>query len=407
MISYRKIASNTGGSSGVNYCLYAYNKKHKIFDNLINVFEDCYCISDSIIPFDEITGNCSANNAYTRKKAIKGMLNKLPIVPALMYLRQIYKAKRWMDKVSQTLAFSKNDYFVLHDMEAAISFCYLKNRIPFSVVYHQQGSLYSEWKSLNGGHSLLLKLFMEHVQRRVFSSADRIGFPSEGAKSTLSEMLKDQTEVHLINEKKSILYNGFDAVYGTEHTEFADRILARVPDNCIVFITVASLSHHKGVDRIPDFLAYLNERDIDFKWILIGDGVESDRISKKIQEKKIEANTIWEKRIIPHNDILKLFQHSHFYVLFHRVSIFDFSIIEAMSYGVVPVLSEIGGNKEMVQDGENGFLFHRRADYKKFLGGIDKQTYNALRRNCVEYQKKFDALTFLQRYADFVGYNME
>jgi glycosyltransferase involved in cell wall biosynthesis len=63
----------------------------------------------------------------------------------------------------------------------------------------------------------------------------------------------------------------------------------------------------------------------------------------------------FKKRFDNQDNIFALFQRADFYILMHRISVFDLAILQAMAYGCIPVLSDVEGNREFCGF-DNGIL---------------------------------------------------
>ncbi|WP_461246933.1 glycosyltransferase family 4 protein [Treponema sp. R6D11] len=77
----------------------------------------------------------------------------------------------------------------------------------------------------------------------------------------------------------------------------------------------------------------------------------------------------------------------------------NLALIEGMSYGVPAVVSDAGGNPELVQDGENGFICHRE-NIHAFYNNIkellqNSELYDKISANAKEvFEKRFTAKEF-------------
>ncbi len=84
---------------------------------------------------------------------------------------------------------------------------------------------------------------------------------------------------------------------------------------------------------------------------------------------------------------------------------FSYSVLEAMSYGLCVLGSDIGGIPEQIKDGETGFLFKRgdSEDFEKKLNYVIKNPGEIRRigRNASEYVKKnFSWKVIIRRYEE-------
>lgn len=118
----------------------------------------------------------------------------------------------------------------------------------------------------------------------------------------------------------------------------------------------------------------------------------------------MEKHVIHITEQLPNVDILNIFSKTDFYILAHRFSIFDFSTIEAMHLGNIPVLTEVGGNKEMITEG-NGFFIKEdmrqsAMEFLKWFCSIDVDEYR--QRNMEMAYRKFSEEVFLKNYQEII-----
>lgn len=353
IFSYRKCNGKTGGSGGVNYKLYLANAQYRIFENLYNCFQDVVIEPHSSIDIKDMVIPCNDENRI--KKKIKRAIKKIGFVNIFMYEKKLYYAGKWIREINKKYGFTQSDVYILQDIESAMAFYSLFSMKYTVIVYHQQGSLYAEWEAFNGVSSRIYHSYLTNILKKAFSFTDNIAFPSKGAKDSLlaSEPLLESI---ICNKHIDIVYNGFDKPQNIQRlSENIKERLDIISSNDKIFISVAQANYAKGVERIPLFIRKLKDRGMLCKWILVSNGEMNSEIEKKIEENELQDNVIWIKDYIAHSDILHLFSISDYYILFHRWSIFDFSTIEAMAYGNIPILTPVGGNLEVV-DKEAGFL---------------------------------------------------
>jgi glycosyltransferase involved in cell wall biosynthesis len=216
-----------------------------------------------------------------------------------------------------------------------------------SIVYQGQGSTYYRHTELkNNNQKMLGKFISDRIERSVFKSAKNVIFPSEGTKEALLE-----TNNHLAaifeDRDYNIVNNGIN-IQDLEDKEFKEfRDLNKMPEDINNFIlTVANINEAKGIERVPNVLTTLNSEEIDYHWVIIGDGCKSDKLKEEIDRLDISEKVTWFRKRYPREEILGLMQESDFFIAYHRYSVFDLAIIEAMFTENIPILSKVGGNKE-------------------------------------------------------------
>ena len=91
----------------------------------------------------------------------------------------------------------------------------------------------------------------------------------------------------------------------------------------------------------------------NFKVIFIGDGPERDNLIELIREFKLEDKVILLGNRIDVEEIIECFS---FFILPSYFEGLPMSILECMSKSKVVVATNVGGNNEVIKNGENGFL---------------------------------------------------
>jgi glycosyltransferase involved in cell wall biosynthesis len=102
-------------------------------------------------------------------------------------------------------------------------------------------------------------------------------------------------------------------------------------------------------------------------------------MKRKVKEKGLEDIIEFQGKL-ERESVLELFQQAHCFLLPGERVVFDLATLEAMATGIPPVLSDEGGNREMVTEGNNGFLCSS-ADIEVYVRRINElMADEALRR---------------------------
>jgi glycosyltransferase involved in cell wall biosynthesis len=132
--------------------------------------------------------------------------------------------------------------------------------------------------------------------------------------------------------------------------------------------------------EIPKEYFICHEKDIEFFWCnslkkwrnpdWFIDALRNENISKKksvliglLKNKTLNdiENYIIENKpdnleIYPFQDPKEFYLRSRFFILPADIVFLNFSLLEAMSFGVVPIISDVDGAREIVTDGVDGFV---------------------------------------------------
>ena len=383
-----------GGSSGVNYRLYLANQKYNMIEDCYHIFEDCSFFGRETTYLQE---RLLLNINDKKESKIKSFFKRNSFIVYLFKVIKERKARIWIKAVGDKFQFRAEDKYLFHDVDSAYAFLKVYNYPNSYLVYHQQGGLYSEWKAFSGDNSKILRGYFDILLKYTLKEIRGLFFPSKGAEEVF---LEDEPEFKELVTMKSgcILYNGFSIC--DKEKKYSKKIedIFNGIGNCKIFTTIASLNYAKGVERIPQYLSKVKEEDIPFKWIVLGDGSRASSLEKEISMYDLWDNTIWIREYIEHDDVLAILSRSDFYIMFHRWSIFDYSTIEAMSLGAIPILTPVGGNKEVIDDKEQIGLFVY--DFSDISGLRNvMENYEIIKSNCINFEKeKFSEKRFLERY---------
>ncbi|PID83982.1 hypothetical protein CSB09_03030 [Candidatus Gracilibacteria bacterium] len=305
----------------------------------------------------------------------------------IYHLRLLYHMRKNVAKYD----INRYNYIISHNILQTFVLIYFFGIKKIIYVHHLNGTYYNEYSQRNG-KSIIFKFFCNYVEKYIFKNIKDIGFPSHGARDNFGNKqgLKDK-KIHYF-------YNGVDY----DCIQDASRKLK------YSFITVLDCTKFKGLDRIPIFLHSFKKLGIHFHWTYIGNGVLLDKVKKDIEKLHLTENTTLISRRVSKQEILKYFSENTFYLGFHRTSIFDYATLEAMSQGCIPILTNVGGNKEVIKD--NGLLIDESQLNKAprlFIEYVNSNNLSQLRHSNIHMvRSQFSNKQFIERYLTFIKNNV-
>jgi glycosyltransferase involved in cell wall biosynthesis len=98
------------------------------------------------------------------------------------------------------------------------------------------------------------------------------------------------------------------------------------------------------------------------KFVILGEGSQKSRLIHLSRELKIEGCVEFEG-VVSREKLLSYYRNSDIYISTSKSDSTSVSLLEAMSFGAIPVVADIPGNREWIEDQKNGFLFPR-CDHK-------------------------------------------
>ena len=166
----------------------------------------------------------------------------------------------------------------------------------------------------------------------------------------------------------------------------------------------------KRVDRIIDALSLLEEKSIDLEWTHFGGGALFDELKSKA-ENKLRKTKYYLKGNMPNVEIMKEYTkiNTDVFVNVSDSEGLPISIMEATSFGIPVIATDVGGTSEIVSEGENGFLLHKDFTDEQLSSLLEKifampdDEYIALRKNSRKiYLDNFECVRNVEKFLSFI-----
>jgi glycosyltransferase involved in cell wall biosynthesis len=174
-----------------------------------------------------------------------------------------------------------------------------------------------------------------------------------------------------------------------------------------ILISCSSIIKLKRIDLIVSALSKLN--DLTIRWVHFGEGVEMDRINE-MAKKMLPSNIHWElKGRIANTEILEWYAVNRPSLLINVSSSegIPVSIMEAMSFGIPAIATDVGGSGEIVNS-ENGLLLPANPSVEEIATAIrsffllNKEQKNSKSENARKmWGEKYNAE---KNYLNFINY---
>lgn len=176
--------------------------------------------------------------------------------------------------------------------------------------------------------------------------------------------------------------------------------------SCFRIVSCSNMVPIKRIDRIISTLSKVKTQKIE--WVHFGSGEEESKIREMASEMLGENVKVMFKGRVENKKILE-FYRSNNVNLFINLSDSEgipVSIMEAMSFGIPCIATNVGGTSEIVVDGVNGYLINDEsdeyiADKVNSIASMNVECYEQLRdaaRNTWEqkYNAKNNYRTFIE-----------
>lgn len=159
-------------------------------------------------------------------------------------------------------------------------------------------------------------------------------------------------------DRTTVIENGIDLTpFAVCRQPTALRGALDTPPEATVVCCVGRLDEQKGIDVL---LEALHQMDLDPQtrvW-LVGDGPQREALETRSRQLGLDANV---RFLGFRSDVPDLLQASDVFVLPSRYEAMPMTILEAMAAGLPCVVTDVGDNAELVEDGVTGRVVPREA----------------------------------------------
>ena len=209
---------------------------------------------------------------------------------------------------------------------------------------------------------------------------------------------------HLMNFVKSLGFKGnlLQINNGTEITESK-----KTNNDSFEFLIVSRLVRQKNIDLVLKALSEVKEKySVHFKLNIVGEGPEYKNIINLIEQLNLKeyVNLVGPK----HGEELNHFYKTSNYFL--QISTYEgmpHSVLEAMNYELTVIISNFGGNAELLENNKYGYLVDS-FEVEEIANTI-YQALNDTEKKFIEGKKliesKFDIRETIKNYSNLITSN--
>lgn len=238
------------------------------------------------------------------------------------------------------------------------------------------------------------KFLMDKTTNPIFLAFAKSMFKYSRAVVVLSDLEKE-TLKNLYNfNNASVLYNSIDTNY------YLPKQKQQKTGQLPTLLFLGRIHESKGVEDIANALKKL-KNDIDFKFILCGTGPMEDAFKAECQN--ILGDRFEFKGIVSGKQKLEAIGQSDIFLLPSRYGEgLPMALLETMSAGLVPVVTDDASMKYIIQHKTNGLHVEKQNPediYNKLKEIItDKKLYQTISKNTREHVvKNFDVKAYIQK----------
>lgn len=174
--------------------------------------------------------------------------------------------------------------------------------------------------------------------------------------------------------KDYLLKNGIDAKKIFILPNLPNEAFTKVPMNETRHYDIVSFSRidlNKNIILLIKALARLHKK-YNLRVAIAGDGDQLENIKEASKKYGIAEIIDFLGYVSDFNEKVKILTDSKIFISCSKGEGFPVSLLEAMNCGCVPVVSNVGDIVDVIQNGENGYVFNDTDDEQEFTCYLEK-----------------------------------
>ncbi|WP_417567454.1 glycosyltransferase [Marinobacter sp.] len=262
-------------------------------------------------------------------------------------------------------------------------------KVPAIYTYHTRLEHYAHFVPLPG---MLFRNLISHALIKHFANkCDGVIVPTYSTEEYL-RMIGVKTPTFV--QPTGIEYQRFQEVRPEDIEQLRNKLNLGEEK---VFVSVSRLSNEKNIDFMIEAIdALRRETDVPFRFLMIGDGHQRDRLQKKIEQLGLEQYFTLVGAIPP-EDMATWYRLGDAFLFASKSETQGMVILEAMAAGLPVVAVRSSGIEDVVRHGFNGFKTPEkqdqwRAQVKKLLE--DDALRERLSEQALDFSKDYSVERF-------------
>ena len=130
----------------------------------------------------------------------------------------------------------------------------------------------------------------------------------------------------------------------------------------------------KRADLLIDFISYLEQKNVNYLFQIAGEGECADKIVEYITQEKLQDKVQLLGRL-PKSSMDDFWKRQDVFVNVSEYEGTSLSMLEAMAFGCVPVVTDVSGAREFIEVGENGYIC-KVGDLQGIVACVEKLAFD-------------------------------
>jgi glycosyltransferase involved in cell wall biosynthesis len=233
---------------------------------------------------------------------------------------------------------------------------------------------------------------MNKTGNRFYRFLSRCIFKNSKVVIVLSELEKEALSQNYQYSSATVLANCVDVA---QFSETENKVQNEIP----VFLFIGRLHESKGLEDIVSAFKLLKE-EADFEFVLCGDGPLKDFLVSKCNF--LLKNQFKYLGVVSGQDKIDAIRSADYFLLPSMFEGLPIALLETMAAGLVPIVTDEGSMKYVVEDGKNGVLVEKRNPqdlYLKIKNVLSTPgLYDVLSKNAKELMaEKYDIHNYIHQ----------
>ena len=218
-----------------------------------------------------------------------------------------------------------------------------------------------------------------------------------------------ESTFHLRGTRIEKIWNGIEIATNNEGN-LAQSIVRRPEDGQVIIGSISTLIEQKGIPYFLDAIALLGRRRRDFRVWIVGDGP----LRRELEEKSVSLGLSDLIDFVGwvHNAPMRILPQFDIFVQSSLWEAMSMVVLEAMAAGKAVVVTDVGDNRHLIENGRNGIIVPQK-DPQKMAQEIERLILdkglreelgkNALRKVIADCSVRRMARNYEQLYLNVLG----